>query len=452
MADEPLPSPQPDDVSQPNVRPAELPPNTAFGVVLRFLRRWGFPLFVLLVLILGRSVLLPFIFAVLIAYLLAPVVRWLAQSKSGQPRMPRGLAIVLCYVAFLSSVGAFVTILIPRIAEDVHRVSEEAPRMIETLDKEWLPKTSAWLESHFPFLKPKPVQPSVLDLDGSGLPPGTIFTTKQMADGRVAVQLLPGGVEVRPVGSGYRILPNEDPPAAASLEDRLRAWVASSMVGLKSQGRRLVATGQSIVGGVFRGIFTFFIVLMLAAFILIDMEKVHKFLLLLFPLIVRGYYDAIIAGVDRGLSGVIRGQLIICLVNGILTYIGLVIFDVKYALVLGFVAGIMSLIPIFGSILSTIPIVISALVSGPEGIDIVRAAAAGGWIAGIHLLEANFLNPKIIGTAANIHPVLVVFSLVLGEHSFGLVGALLAVPVASTIQVLFLFFYRKAWKDPKAFA
>ncbi|MBK9070141.1 MAG: AI-2E family transporter [Myxococcales bacterium] len=452
MADEPVPSPQPDDVSQPNLRPVELPPNTAIATLLRFLRRWGFPLFILLVLILGRSVLLPFVFAVLVAYLLAPVVRWLAQTKSGKPRMARGLAIVLCYAAFLTAVGGFVTILAPRIADDVQRVGEEAPGMIEALDKEWLPKTAAWLESHFPFLKPKPVPPSVLDLDGSGLPPGTIFTTKQMADGRVAVQLLPGGLEVRPVGSGYRILPNEDPPAAASLEDRLRAWVASSMVGLKSQGRRLVATGQSIVGGVFRGIFTFFIVLMLAAFILIDMEKVHKFLRLLFPPSARGDYDAIIAGVDRGLSGVIRGQLIICLVNGILTYIGLVIFDVKYALVLGFVAGIMSLIPIFGSILSTIPIVISALVSGPEGIDIVRAAAAGGWIAGIHLLEANFLNPKIIGTAANIHPVLVVFSLVLGEHSFGLVGALLAVPVASTIQVLFLFFYRKAWKDPKAFA
>ena len=61
------------------------------------------------------------------------------------------------------------------------------------------------------------------------------------------------------------------------------------------------------------------------------------------------------------------------------------------------------------------------------------------WILLIHFIEANFLNPKIIGTSAKIHPALVVFALLVGEHSFGLVGALLAVPIASMIQTVFLF-------------
>lgn len=440
------------EITQPTMPPATLPANTVLAWGLRFLRRWGFPLFALLILILGRSVLLPFVFAVLIAYILAPAVRWLVRGKAGKQRMPRGAAILLCYAVFIAALSGFLLLLVPRIADDVQRVGEEAPEMIERLDKEWIPQTASWLEANFKALRNKPVPPMATDSSGSGLPPGTVFTTKQMADGRVAYQLLPGGLEIRPVGNGYRVLPNEDPPAAASLADKMRSWMATSLMGLKSQGRRLVTTGQQIVGGVLRGIFSFFIVLMLAAFILIDMEKVHTFLRALFPPSARGDYDVIIAGIDRGLSGVIRGQLLICLVNGILTYIGLVIFSVKYALILGVVAGVMSLIPIFGSILSTVPIVIAALVSGDEGLDFMRAVAAGAWIAGIHFIEANFLNPKIIGTAANIHPVLVVFSLVLGEHNFGLVGALLAVPVASTIQVLFLFFYRKAWKDPKAFA
>ena len=60
------------------------------------------------------------------------------------------------------------------------------------------------------------------------------------------------------------------------------------------------------------------------------------------------------------------------------------------------------------------------------------------WIIGIHLVEANFLNPKIMGDAAKIHPVLVVFALIAGEHSYGLVGALFAVPVASIIQTIFV--------------
>jgi hypothetical protein len=55
----------------------------------------------------------------------------------------------------------------------------------------------------------------------------------------------------------------------------------------------------------------------------------------------------------------------------------------------------------------------------------------------IHQLEANFLNPKIMGDAARVHPVLVVFALLAGEHLAGIVGALLAVPVLSITQTLF---------------
>ena len=66
-----------------------------------------------------------------------------------------------------------------------------------------------------------------------------------------------------------------------------------------------------------------------------------------------------------------------------------------------------------------------------------------GWIIGIHLIEANFLNPKIMGNAAKIHPVLVVFALIAGEHSYGLVGALFAVPVASIIQTIFVYYRRR---------
>src|SRR6185436_18360557 len=126
------------------------------------------------------------------------------------------------------------------------------------------------------------------------------------------------------------------------------------------------------ITGFIKGIFFFFFTLMIGAFILIDLEKVHGFLRGLFPPNVREDYDVIIAGMDRGLSGVIRGQLLICLINGILTYIGLLIFGVKYSLILGVVAAMLTLIPVFGSILSSVPIVIVALVSGDSGIDVIR--------------------------------------------------------------------------------
>jgi hypothetical protein len=102
---------------------------------------------------------------------------------------------------------------------------------------------------------------------------------------------------------------------------------------------------------------------------------------------------------------------------------------------LSIVACVMSLVPIFGSILSSIPIVAIALTqSFGVAVEVLL------WIVGIHQIEANLLNPKIIGDQAKIHPVLVVFSLLVGEHFFGLPGALLAVPVLSIAQSLFMHF------------
>ena len=69
------------------------------------------------------------------------------------------------------------------------------------------------------------------------------------------------------------------------------------------------------------------------------------------------------------------------------------------------------------------------------------------WIVGIHQVEANLLNPKIIGVAAKIHPVLVVLALIIGEHFFGLWGALLAVPVLSLLQSIFNHFRFEAMPD-----
>jgi predicted PurR-regulated permease PerM len=208
--------------------------------------------------------------------------------------------------------------------------------------------------------------------------------------------------------------------------------------------------GRALLVKTVNVVFKFFLVLMIAAFILLDLEKLHALARGLIPQQHRDDYGAVIAAVDRGLSGVIRGQILICLLNGALTYIGMLIFGVKYALVLGLLATLLSLIPIFGTILSTIPIVLAALVSGQDGVDVMRGVFILAWILGIHFLEANLFNPRIMGTTARIHPVLVVFALLAGEHAGGLVGALLAVPVASVIQALFVFFRQRAWRAPSA--
>jgi predicted PurR-regulated permease PerM len=443
--------------SGPTTQPSRTRSQTWFGdgnTVQRFLARWGFPLFVLLIAIIGHSVLLPFVFASLIAYILSPIVRAMAERKDGRRRMPRGLAIIMCYIVFLAAVTGFMFLLVPRLSRDVARLGKEAPGLYKRINEEWTPSAARWLENRFPSLAVKPTatdepQPIVSDVP---MPPGTALTMTPLPDGRFAVQLTPNGVDIHPTANGgFHIQAVEAPPEPLTLEDKMRSYVQKSIVGLQSKLNDVVVVFQELVTGFIRGIFLFFFTLMIGAFILIDLEKVHAFLRSLFPSNVRDDYDIIISGIDRGLSGVIRGQLLICVINACLTYVGLLIFGIKYGLILAMVAGLMSLVPIFGSILSSVPIVIVALVSGDEGIDIFRGVAMTLWIVGIHFIEANLLNPKIIGTAAKIHPVLVIFALFFGEHNFGLVGALLAVPVLSAIQVVFMYLYRKRWKDaPRA--
>lgn len=420
------------------------------GSVLRFLGRWAFVVFIIIVAIIGRSVLLPFVFAGLIAYILAPVVQRMTVRSNGTRRMPRGVAIILCYVVFVSAVVGFLFLLVPRISRDAARLGKEAPGLYKRINEEYTPQLARWLEHRFPSLSPpkavEEAQPIVPEVP---IPPGTAFTMTPLPDGRFAVQVSPNGIDIKPDSQGgYHIAALEAPREAATLEDKLRQYVRTGLIALQSKLNDVVRTMQNIITGFIRGIFAFFFTLMIAAFILIDVEKVHTFMRGLFPTNTREDYDVIIQGIDKGLSGVIRGQLVICVINAVLTFIGLTIFGVKYSLILAIVAGLMSLIPIFGSILSSIPIVIVALVSGDEGVDIFRGVVMVLWIVGIHLIEANVLNPKIIGTAAKIHPVLVIFALFLGEASYGLVGALLAVPLLSAIQVIFMYFYRKRWAAP----
>jgi predicted PurR-regulated permease PerM len=182
--------------------------------------------------------------------------------------------------------------------------------------------------------------------------------------------------------------------------------------------------------------------LMLAGYMMHTRESIVGFFRSLVPPAGRIGFDHLLWRIDKGLAGVVRGQLLICLVNGVLSAIGFALFGLKYWPLLTIVAGVMSIIPIFGSILSSVPVVLIGLTQG-----LWVAIWVLLWIIGIHQIEANLLNPKIIGVAAKIHPVLVVFALIVGEHYFGLWGALLGVPALSIAQAVFNHFRFESMPD-----
>ena len=424
----------------------------------RFAKLWGFALFCVFVVYTFREVALPFLFAILVAYILAPLVdRFERFQIRGKP-FPRGLAVIILYINIIAILGLSLSYFIPKLSSDFARMFRETPQLIARVNREWLPKAGAWIDDRFGDDSARDRESREPEPDGdegqmtstratSGRERHRDIMIDRLPDGRLRVDLESVRLEVQPAPGGrYLIAPSRPDPGEANGEGKwersLKQWVADRLKSTEGESRRALEWGQRFVTAVVGGVARLILVLMVAAFILVDMARIRAFLRSLVPEQYQRDYDHIVVGVDRGLSGVIRGQLVICLINGAFTYIGLLIFKVKYPLLLAGLASVMSLIPIFGSVLSSVPIVTIALVAS-GGFDIKRGLYVLAWIIGIHQVEANFLNPKIMGNSAKIHPVLVVFSLIAGEHSYGLVGALFAVPVASIIQTMFMYFRRR---------
>ena len=103
---------------------------------------------------------------------------------------------------------------------------------------------------------------------------------------------------------------------------------------------------------------------MLTAFISMDAPRIVRFTESLVPASWRGDLRRLLHGIDTGLAGVVRGQLTIMLVNGTLTLVGLLVLRVPFAFALSALATLLYVVPIFGTILSSVPIVLIALTAG----------------------------------------------------------------------------------------
>jgi predicted PurR-regulated permease PerM len=118
---------------------------------------------------------------------------------------------------------------------------------------------------------------------------------------------------------------------------------------------------------------------------------------------------------------------------GLITGAGLWITSFPYAGTLGLIVAIFSMVPYLGLILSLIPAIFIALVSGSVGISLVKVAAVYGIS---QLLEATVISPRIVGESVGLHPVWVVLALALGGFYFGFVGLLIGVPAAAVTKLL----------------
>jgi predicted PurR-regulated permease PerM len=339
--------------------------------------------------------LLPFVLAALAAYVIDPLIARLTRVRLRGRTVPRWGAVVVVYLFLSLGVYFLAVSIVPQVYREAVRGLLELGEFLSGLAPE---KLEQWARSIDAFMQ------------RYGIP----------------VDVLPG---VERGGARLRL------DVVSALADALR----DASTAARGRLGDVVALSRTLLTGTVKALFFLVLLFMLTAFISMDAPRIVAFAESIVPAEWRPDLDRLLHGIDTGLAGVVRGQLTIMLINGVLTLVGLLVLRVPFAFALSALATLLYVVPIFGTILSSIPIVLLALTAG----GVPKGLLALGWILVIHALETYILNPKIMGDASRIHPVLIVLALVMGERSYGIVGALLAVPVASVVVAIFRFMQKK---------
>lgn len=240
------------------------------------------------------------------------------------------------------------------------------------------------------------------------------------------------------------------PQYVDQFQQRLASWgliaPASSYKDLLQQApagsgdavTMVLATVWGFVGGIF-GVVT---ILLLTFYLLVDSQRIFSVFVRLFPRRRRPQVSELSALVTAKVSAWLGGQMLLGFIIGVTTAIGLAMMGVPYFFVLAVIAGIGEMIPMVGPLLAAIPAVLVALTVSPA-----LAFAVAVFFIVQQALENNVLVPKVMGQQVGLSAVTVIASLAIGTELLGFVGALLAVPTAAIVQVLFEELYF-AEKDP----
>lgn len=193
-------------------------------------------------------------------------------------------------------------------------------------------------------------------------------------------------------------------------------------------GRNAFSVTQKVFGGVFSSI-TIFVV---SFYLLLDHDNIKHRIASLFPVEKKEGILEVTTQIEEKLGAWIRGQIVLSLFIGVLTYLALLILGIEFALPLAVLAGILEIVPTLGPVIAAIPAIIVALTISPTQALIVAIAYFG-----IQLLENNLLVPRIMQKAVGLNPVVIIIGIIIGGKLLGVPGALLSIPFMSLCQVIF---------------
>lgn len=242
----------------------------------------------------------------------------------------------------------------------------------------------------------------------------------------------------------YKELPEDSILKSEIIQDKMAELTNIDMKQfLNINNEKIIEYVKNIID-IFSGIFDVFVSIIVSVYILLQRSEIvgflRKFARAIFK---KDTYEAVDKYFTKGnevFFTFVSSQLLDAVIVGILTTIAMLILKVKYAPLIGFTIGLFNMIPYIGAIVAVgIGIFITFITGG-----IGKALAMAIVVIILQQIDANIINPKIIGSSLEISPLLVIFSITVGGAYFGILGMFLAVPIAVVIRTILL-----DWIDSK---
>lgn len=332
-----------------------------------------------------HAILMPFVVALVLGYLLDPLV-----GRMERLRLGRAGATTIILVGSLVVVIVTVALFSPMLVRQVAGFIKALPDLVKRAQ----------------------------DL--------AVAAGDQVAHGRIGELLSKYGLggSIADLRSG-----------ASDYANKAVAWIAASGNSVLSQTAALL---DLLSLAVITPVVTFYI--------LLDWPRMLGALEALIPPRSRDTVHAIVHDIDRALAGFLRGQLLVCLFLAAWYGIGLTVIGLNFGLLIGLLGGILSFVPYVGSLIVLVLSLLIAVVQGWPSWHL--AAFALGVVLIGQFLEGNVLSPKLVGDKVGLHPVWIIFALLGFGSVFGFTGLLVAVPVASALGVLLRFATQRYRESP----
>jgi predicted PurR-regulated permease PerM len=216
-------------------------------------------------------------------------------------------------------------------------------------------------------------------------------------------------------------------------------------------GRELPSSVPELVFGVLERLVLLLVYLVVTFYLLLQADQITERIYGLIPAPQRGEIRELGRSIDRVLGAYIRSQLLLIAVMAVVTYIPLSILGVQYALILAIATGFLEIIPFVGPYTAAG----SAML-----VSLLQTTSTFGWpgwvlalvVGVIYLIlrqaEDHLIIPNLVGHIVELHPIIVIFSILAGGAIGGGMGLLLAVPLAATVRIILSYLYSKLVDSP----